>query len=148
MPALALGVPAGGLLGRLVADALPAVLDERWAELWRGAGMSRARIAGAALRRVLPPLVPQFGMVVVGLTGGAVAVETVFAVPGIGRTAPGAARSQDLPLFLGSVLALLLLGLVAGAIGAGVRRRLRDVDDPGRTSHDSYSSNSCTNLEG
>ncbi len=124
LPALALGVPAGGLLGRLVADALPAVLEERWVELWRGAGVSRARIAGAALRRVLPPLVPQFGMVAVGLTGGAVAVETVFAVPGIGRTALGAARSQDLPLLQGSVLALLLLGLVAGALAAGVRHRL------------------------
>ncbi|MDN0199619.1 ABC transporter permease subunit [Streptomyces sp. S.PNR 29] len=124
LPAIALGVPAGGLLGRLVADALPAVLDERWVELWRGAGVSRARIAGAALRRVLPPLVPQFGMVAVGLTGGAVAVETVFAVPGIGRTALGAAKSQDLPLLQGSVLALLALGLVTGAVAAFTRRRL------------------------
>ncbi|ELS56755.1 ABC transporter permease subunit [Streptomyces viridochromogenes] len=124
LPAIALGVPAGGLLGRLVADALPAVLDERWVELWRGAGVSRARIAGAALRRVLPPLVPQYGMAAVGLTGGAVAVEMVFAVPGIGRTALGAAKSQDLPLLQGSVLALLLLGLVAGALAALTRRRL------------------------
>ncbi|MFF4256011.1 ABC transporter permease subunit [Streptomyces sp. NPDC001663] len=124
LPALALGIPAGGLLGRLVADALPAVLDERWVELWRGAGVSRARVAAAALRRVLPPLVPQFGMVAVGLTGGAVAVETVFAVPGIGRTALGAAKSQDLPLLQGAVLALLLLGLVTGAAAAFTRRRL------------------------
>ncbi|MFI8894623.1 ABC transporter permease subunit [Streptomyces paradoxus] len=124
LPAVALGVPAGGLLGRLVADALPAVLDERWVELWRGAGVSRARIAGAALRRVLPPLVPQFGMAAVGLTGGAVAVETVFAVPGIGRTALGAAKSQDLPLLQGSVLGLLALGLVTGALAALARRRL------------------------
>ncbi|GAA3808174.1 ABC transporter permease subunit [Streptomyces phyllanthi] len=124
LPAIALGVPAGGLLGRLVADALPAVLDERWVELWRGAGVSRARVSAAALRRVLPPLVPQFGMAAVGLTGGAVAVETVFAVPGIGRTALGAAKSQDLPLLQGSVLALLALGLVTGALAALVRRRL------------------------
>ncbi|MGK5696012.1 ABC transporter permease subunit [Streptomyces sp. URMC 128] len=124
LPAVALGVPGGGLLGRLVADALPAVLDERWVELWRAAGVSRARIAGAALRRVLPPLVPQFGMVAVGLTGGAVAVETVFAVPGIGRTALGAAKSQDLPLLQGAVLALLALGLVTGALAALARRRL------------------------
>ncbi|MFH8417631.1 ABC transporter permease subunit [Streptomyces collinus] len=124
LPAVALGVPAGGLLGRLVADALPAVLDERWVELWRGAGVSRARIAGAALRRALPPLVPQFGMAAVGLTGGAVAVETVFAVPGIGRTALGAAKSQDLPLLQGSVLGLLALGLVTGALAAFARRRL------------------------
>ncbi|MFF8396745.1 ABC transporter permease subunit [Streptomyces sp. NPDC016172] len=124
LPAVALGVPAGGLLGRLVADALPAVLDERWVELWRGAGVSRARIAGAALRRVLPPLVPQFGMAAVGLTGGAVAVETIFAVPGIGRSALGAAKSQDLPLLQGSVLGLLALGLVTGALAAFARRRL------------------------
>ncbi|HWU10594.1 MAG TPA: ABC transporter permease subunit [Streptomyces sp.] len=124
LPALALGVPAGGLLGRLVADALPAVLDERWVELWQGAGVSRARVSFAALRRVLPPLVPQFGMVAVGLTGGAVAVETVFAVPGIGRTALGAAKSQDLPLLQGAVFALLALGLVIGALAALVRRRL------------------------
>ncbi|MFF5157828.1 ABC transporter permease subunit [Streptomyces sp. NPDC000348] len=124
LPAVALGVPAGGLLGRLVADALPTVLEERWVELWREAGVSRARVAAAALRRVLPPLVPQFGMVAVGLTGGAVAVETVFAVPGIGRTALGAAKSQDLPLLQGAVLALLLLGLAAGASAALVRRRL------------------------
>jgi peptide/nickel transport system permease protein len=63
-------------------------------------------------------------MVVVGLTGGAIAVETVFAVPGIGRTALGAAKSQDLPLLQGSVLALLVLGLTAGALAALVRRRL------------------------
>lgn len=124
LPAIALGVPAGGLLGRLVADALPAVLDERWVELWRGAGVRGARVSAAALRRVLPPLVPQFGMAAVGLTGGAVAVETVFAVPGIGRTALGAAKSQDLPLLQGSVLALLALGLVTGALAALVRRRL------------------------
>ncbi|MFG2728845.1 ABC transporter permease subunit [Streptomyces canus] len=124
LPALALGVPAGGLLGRLVADALPAVLDERWVELWRGAGVSRSFIATAALKRVLPPLVPQFGMAAVGLTGGAVAVETVLAVPGIGRTALGAAKSQDLPLLQGAVLALLLLGLATGALAALLRSRL------------------------
>ncbi|MFF9057267.1 ABC transporter permease subunit [Streptomyces sp. NPDC014882] len=124
LPAVSLGVPAGGLLGRLVADALPAVLAERWVDLWRGAGVSRARISAAAVRRVLPPLVPQFGMAAVGLTGGAVAVETVFAVPGIGRTALGAAKSQDLPLLQGAVLSLLLLGLAIGALSALVRRRL------------------------
>ncbi|MFJ9822803.1 ABC transporter permease subunit [Streptomyces sp. NPDC101160] len=124
LPALALGIPAGALLGRLVADALPAVLDERWVELWRGAGTGRARITAAALRRVLPALMGQFGMVTVGLTGGAVAVETVFAVPGIGRTALGAATSQDLPLLQGCVLALLGLGLLVGTAAALVRRRL------------------------
>ncbi|MFP3990488.1 ABC transporter permease subunit [Streptomyces sp. E11-3] len=124
LPAIALGIPAGGLLGRLVDDALPAVFRERWTDVWRASGVSPRRTVVAALRRALPALVPQLGMVVVGLTGGAVAVETVFAVPGLGRTALGAAKSQDLPLLQGSVLALLLLALAAGGCAAFARGRL------------------------
>ncbi|WP_199551363.1 ABC transporter permease subunit [Streptomyces sp. N35] len=116
LPALAMGVPAGGLLGRLVDDALPGVYAERWAGLWRASGVSAPRIALASLRRAVPAIVPQFGLVAVGLTGGAVAVETVFAIPGIGRTALGAAKAQDLPLLQGAVLALLMLGLAAGIL--------------------------------
>ncbi|MFJ3102274.1 ABC transporter permease subunit [Streptomyces sp. NPDC086835] len=124
LPALAMGVPAGGLLGRLVDDALPAVSGERWVVLWRASGVSPWRIACAVLRRSMPAIVPQFGLVGVGLTGGAVAVETVFAVPGIGRTALGAAKAQDLPLLQGAVLALLVLGLTAGVLSHLVRARL------------------------
>ncbi|MFE9397081.1 ABC transporter permease subunit [Streptomyces flavidovirens] len=124
LPALAMGVPAGGLLGRLVDDALPAVFGERWVSLWRTSGVTSRRIAFAALRRAVPAIVPQFGLVAVGLTGGAVAVETVFAVPGIGRAALGAAKAQDLPMIQGAVLALLVLGLTAGALAHLVRVRL------------------------
>ncbi|WP_107358135.1 ABC transporter permease subunit [Streptomyces agglomeratus] len=124
LPALALGIPAGGIVGRLVDDALPAVFEERWAGLWRSSGCTPVVIGRAALRRAVPAVLPQLGLVAVGLTGGAVAVETVFAVPGIGRTALGAAESQDLPLLQGSVLALVLLGLVAGVLTQAARRRM------------------------
>ncbi|MEQ4724015.1 ABC transporter permease subunit [Nonomuraea sp. B19D2] len=122
LPALALGIPAGGILGRLVDDALPAVFAEPWVGLWRSAGCGPGVVARAVLRRALPALIPQFGLVAVGLTGGAVAVETVFAVPGIGRTALGAAESQNLPLLQAAVLALVLLGVLAGTLAGAVRR--------------------------
>ncbi|GAA1441456.1 ABC transporter permease subunit [Nocardiopsis tropica] len=122
LPALALGIPAGGLLGRLVDDALPSVFAERWVGLWAASGCSPAVIGAAALRRATPALIPQFGMVAIGLTGGAVAVETVFAVPGIGRTALGAAQSQDLPMLQGAVLGLVLLGTAAGLLAQAARR--------------------------
>ncbi|WP_431928917.1 ABC transporter permease subunit [Nonomuraea jabiensis] len=121
LPALALGIPAGGVLGRLVDDTLPAAFGEPWVGLWRSAGCGPGVIARAALRRALPALVPQLGLVAVGLAGGAVAVETVFAVPGIGRTALGAAEAQDLPLLQAAVLALVLLGVLAGILAGAAR---------------------------
>ncbi|NEE36801.1 ABC transporter permease subunit, partial [Streptomyces sp. SID7982] len=77
------------------------------------AGLPPSRIARHALRRTLPGLLPQGGLVVVGLTGSAVAVETLFSVPGLGSTALAGALAQDLPVLQAAVLMLLLTGLVA-----------------------------------
>ncbi|WP_405811434.1 ABC transporter permease subunit [Streptomyces sp. NBC_01520] len=114
LPALAMGVPAGALLGRLLDDALPAAFAEPWARAATAGGIPPRRIAAHALRRTLPTLLPQLGLVVVGLTGGAVAVETLHAIPGLGGTALAAALAQDLPVLQACVLLLLLLGLAAG----------------------------------
>lgn len=97
LPALALGIPGGGLIGRLLADAIRAASAERWVATWAMAGLHPARTAVAVLRRALPSALGQVGLVLVGLTGGAVAVEQVFAIPGIGRATLGAAGSQDVP---------------------------------------------------
>jgi peptide/nickel transport system permease protein len=124
LPALALGLPAGGVLGRLLDDAVPGVYGERWVRTWTAAGVTPPRIAWSVMRRCLPALLPQVALVVVGLTGGAVLVEHVFAIPGLGRTALQAAVARDLPMLQGCVLALLLLGLAAGVVADLTRRRL------------------------
>lgn len=122
LPSLALGVPAGGLLGRLLADAVAVSSTERWVATWTVAGFSRPRLAAALLRRALPGLLPQIGLVLVGLTGGAVAVERVFAVPGLGRATLGAAQAQDVPALQLGVLLLLLLGTALGLLAELARR--------------------------
>jgi peptide/nickel transport system permease protein len=121
LPALALGVPAGGYLGGLAADALAGCGREDWTATWAAAGFPRYRRAAALIRRALPALIPQAGLVVVGLTAGAVAVERVFAVPGLGRTTLAAAQAQDLPVVQGGVLVLLALGSVVGAAASVAR---------------------------
>lgn len=114
LPALAMGIPAGALLGRLLDDALPAAFAEPWARAATAHGLPARRAARHALRRTLPGLLPQLGLIVVGLTGGAVAVETLYAIPGLGSTALAAALAQDLPVLQACVLILLLLGTAAG----------------------------------
>lgn len=124
LPALALGLPAGGLLGRLFSDGLSATFGERWVATWTVAGFSRARIARAVIRRTLPSLMAQVGMVMVGMTGGAVAVEQVFSIPGLGRATLGAASAQDLPALQTGVLILLLVAVLLGSMANVARMAL------------------------
>ena len=123
MPALSLGLPTGGYLGGLVSDAVTATFSERWVATWSTAGIRGRTLAGAVLRRALAPLTGQVALVVVALTGGAVAVEKIFAIPGLGRELLDAATAQDVPALQAQILLLLALALTAGVI-AGVAGRL------------------------
>lgn len=116
LPAVAMGIPAGGLLGRLFSDALAGTFSERWVATWSVAGFSRPKIVLAVFRRTLPGLLPQVGMVMIGLTGGAVAVEQVFSIPGLGRATLGAASAQDLPALQTGILILLLIAVTLGSL--------------------------------
>ncbi|MFJ4630140.1 ABC transporter permease subunit [Streptomyces sp. NPDC088847] len=116
LPALALGLPAGAVLGRLLDDLLPGAFGEPWVRAAAARGLSGRRIARQAVRRCLPGLLPNMGLFVVGLTGGAVAVEQIFDIPALGRTTLQAALAQDLPVLQVGTLALLLLAAVAAGL--------------------------------
>jgi ABC-type dipeptide/oligopeptide/nickel transport system permease component len=51
-----------------------------------------------ALRNALIPVVTSFGMIVGGLLGGAVIIETVFSWPGVGRYVIDAINGRDYPV--------------------------------------------------
>ncbi|MEU6762931.1 ABC transporter permease subunit [Streptomyces sp. NPDC046853] len=116
LPAVSLGLPAGALLGRLLDDLLPGAFAEPWARAASARGIPAGRIARQALRRCVPALLPNLGLFLVGLTGGAVAVEQIFDIPGLGRTTLQAAVAQDLPVLQAGTLALVLLAAAAGGL--------------------------------
>ncbi|MET7572345.1 ABC transporter permease subunit [Streptomyces sp. NPDC005492] len=124
LPALALGLPAGAVLGRLLDDLLPGAFAEPWARAAAARGLTEGTIARQAVRRCLPGLLPNTGLFVVGLTGGAVAVEQIFDIPGLGRTTLQAALAQDLPVLQAGTLALLLLAAVAAGLARLATRLL------------------------
>ncbi|WP_413530781.1 ABC transporter permease subunit [Rahnella inusitata] len=124
LPSLALGLPAGGYLGRIYSDALTGTFNESWLTTWSVLGIKRRHTALAVIMRALPGVMPLTGLVLVALTGGAVAVEKVFAIPGLGRATLGAAAAGDLPALQTGVLILLLLASVTGMLAGGARRLL------------------------
>ncbi|MDV6012901.1 ABC transporter permease subunit [Haloechinothrix sp. LS1_15] len=124
LPAIALGVPTGAILGTITVDSVRAVFGEPWVRTWRAAGITPARLAPAVLRRALAVVCGQLGLIFAGLLGGAVAVEVVFAVPGIGRLAADAALAQDLPVVQACLLVLLAIGVITGTLGERAQRVL------------------------
>ncbi|MFI7500101.1 ABC transporter permease subunit [Streptomyces sp. NPDC049687] len=123
LPALALGLPAGAVLGRLLDDQLPAAFAEPWASAAAARGLPGRSIARQALRRCVPGLLPNLGLFAVGLTGGSVAVEQIFDIPGLGRTTLQAALAQDLPVLQAGTLTLVALAAATtGAAHLAARR--------------------------
>ncbi|MFD8871937.1 ABC transporter permease subunit [Streptomyces sp. NPDC059590] len=124
LPALAIGLPTGALLGRMLDDALPGAFAEPWARAAAARGIPGRRIARHALRRCLPGLLPNLGLFVVGLTGGAVAVEQIFDIPGLGRLTLDAAIAQDLPVLQTGTLALVALAAAVSGLARLAGRAL------------------------
>ncbi|MGO2160732.1 MAG: ABC transporter permease subunit [Vibrio toranzoniae] len=122
LPSLALALPASGLFSRLLRDSLQRVLNEPWVITWLSANVHSNQIIRFALKRALSSLIPQIAMIVIGLTGGAVAVEFIFSIPGIGRVILGAAKAQDLPMLQGGLLVLLLLSIAVSSMSLFVQQ--------------------------
>ncbi|MEZ8731090.1 ABC transporter permease subunit [Vibrio splendidus] len=122
LPSLALALPASGLFSRLLRDSLQRVLNEPWVITWLSANVHSNQIIRFALKRALSSLIPQIAMIVIGLTGGAVAVELIFSIPGIGRMILGAAKAQDLPMLQGGLLVLLLFSIAVSSMSLFVQQ--------------------------
>lgn len=82
-------------------------------EAWRSDFVRTARAKGLRRRRIvwrhvarnaLLPVVTMLGVQAGALLGGSVVIETVFAIPGLGRLAHEAVMQRDMPLLLGIVL--------------------------------------------
>ncbi|MEU7722066.1 ABC transporter permease subunit [Streptomyces tibetensis] len=124
LPSLALGLPAGAVLGRMLDDLLPGAFAEPWARAAAARGVPPRSLARQAVRRCVPGLLPNLGLFVVGLTGGSVAVEQIFDIPGLGRLTLHAALAQDLPVLQTGTLALVLLAAAAGLLARIAARLL------------------------
>nr|WP_051842627.1 ABC transporter permease subunit [Streptomyces sp. NRRL F-5193] len=122
LPSLALGLPAGAVLGRMLDDLLPGAFAEQWTLAAAARGIPPRSVARQTLRRCLPSVLPNLSLFMVGLTGGAVAVEQIFDIPGLGRLTLSAALAQDLPVLqTGALVLVLLAAITTGATRLAAR---------------------------
>jgi len=105
LPVIALALPSAGAIAKLARAGLADVLGQDHVLMARARGLPSYRILIVhALRPALVPVASYLGPAAAGLLTGAVVVETVFALPGLGRYFVQGALNRDYPLVLGVVL--------------------------------------------
>ncbi len=105
MPALALGITQLGLLARITRATMLEVLSQDYVRTARAKGLpERTVIDKHALSNALIPMVTVMGLIVGILLGGAVVIEQVFSLPGVGRLIVGAILRRDYPVIQGGLL--------------------------------------------
>jgi peptide/nickel transport system permease protein len=105
LPAVALGLFQAAVLIRATRSSLLEVLGEEYVRTARAKGVSeRLVILRHALRNALIPVVTVAGLQLGQLLAGSIILESVFALPGLGRLALGAITARDLPVVQGVTL--------------------------------------------
>ncbi|MCR9221529.1 MAG: ABC transporter permease [Alphaproteobacteria bacterium] len=125
LPALALALSEAAILARVVRSAMLETLGEDYIRTARAKGLSGRRVLfGHALRNAMIPVATILGLQFAFLVMGAVIVENVFYLPGVGRLLLQAIFQRDLVVVRDLVLLLsgfvilvnLLVDLAYGAI--------------------------------
>lgn len=126
LPILVLSLPNIAYISRLTRSAMIETMRENYVRTARAKGIGPLRtIVHHAMTGALLPVIAYLGPATAAIITGSILIETIFAVPGIGRFFVDAALNRDYPLVMG--ITLLYGGLlIAFNIGTDLVRGWMD----------------------
>ncbi len=118
------------LYTRMIRANVMETMNEDYVRTARAKGAPESRVmSGHILRNALLPIVTILGMDIGLLLGGAIFTESVFGLPGLGKTAVQSLEGFDLPTVQGIVvfatLAIIALNLIVDLLYAVIDPRIR-----------------------
>ena len=117
LPALVLGVTISGSVMRMTRSSVLEVLRQDFIKTVRAKGASeRVAIFKHALRNALIPIVTLIGLQIGSLLGGAVIVEQIFSLPGLGQLTLTGINQRDYPVVQGCVLVIAFIYVIVNLI--------------------------------
>jgi peptide/nickel transport system permease protein len=130
LPSLSLGLVLAAAITRIVRSSMLEVLNRDYIRTARAKGLSERIVTYRhALRNALIPVVTVVGLQFGTLLGGAVIIEQVFSLPGVGRFALEGINLRDYPVVQGAVLliaaAFILVNLLVDVIYSLIDPRIR-----------------------
>ncbi len=112
LPAVALALPQASILTRVMRSSLLDTLSEDFIRTARAKGLTRAQVLWRhALRNAMIPVLTIIGMQFSFLLAGAIIIENVFFLPGLGRLVFQAISARDL-IVVESVVMLLVFAVI------------------------------------
>ncbi|MCM3660953.1 ABC transporter permease [Georgenia satyanarayanai] len=132
LPAFALGVPVAGSLIRVVRTAVVEELDRDYVRTAIGGGVPRYEVVGRnVLRNALITPITVLGLRIGYLIGGAVVIEVIFALPGMGTLILNGVTNNEPNLVQGVTLtvalAFVIINIVVDMLYVLVNPRIRTV---------------------
>jgi peptide/nickel transport system permease protein len=110
LPAIALGSTFAAVLTRMIRSSLLEVLGADYIRTARAKGQTEQRVlVHHALRNALIPAVTIVGVQVGFLLSGALVIEQIFSLPGIGRLTVQAVLDRDIPLLQGCIITIAFI---------------------------------------
>jgi peptide/nickel transport system permease protein len=110
MPTVALALPLMAVVMRMTRSAMLEVLNQDYVRTARAKGVAeQVMLLRHAMKNALIPIVTVMGIQLGRLLGGAVIVEQIFGLPGVGTLLVSAITERDYPMVQGTVLAMGLL---------------------------------------
>jgi ABC-type dipeptide/oligopeptide/nickel transport system permease component len=107
MPVLVLSLGTAGVLARYTRSSMLDVINRDYVRTARAKGVRERRVLlGHGFRNALVPIVTILGLNVGFVLSGAVIVETVFALPGVGRYLVDGVNGRDFPVVQAAVLVI------------------------------------------
>jgi peptide/nickel transport system permease protein len=117
LPALTLGIASAAESARQLRGSIIGVLQQDYVRTARAKGLRERMVIGKhVLKNASVPLVTVLGLQITALLGGAVLVEQVFGVPGLGLVAIGAVTTRDVPVIQGIVLVAVVVAMVCNLL--------------------------------
>ena len=131
LPAFTLALGLAAVLTRTTRAAVLDVLHRPYVQTARAKGLGeRAVVAGHILRNAAIPIVTVMGLQLGYILGGAIVVEQIFSLPGIGRLTLNAVLNRNYPVIQGTVLLItflfMLINIVTDALYAVLDPRIRN----------------------
>lgn len=125
LPALTLALVGFGSTARLTRVSVSATMDSDFVRLARARGVPRRRVVlDYILRPGLIPLVTHLGVSFAGMLGGAVIVEAIFNLGGVGGLIVGAVTRREGTVIVGLVTILVVFVAIINVVIDTAYRRL------------------------